>query len=405
MRVLSADKLAPVATERLRAAGHYVVLAPTLKGAALEAGLLEHRPDVLVVRSTRVEAAHLEAIPGLTLVVRAGAGVNTIDLEAAGSQGVYVCNCPGKNAAAVAELAMGLIVALDRRLPDNIMEARAGRWDKATFSKAAGLKGRVLGLLGLGRIGREVALRAQAFGMTVVAWSRSLDERTAVSLGVQRAATPLEVARRCDVLSVHLAACPDTEGLVDAELLGAMREGALLVNTSRSEVVDEVALLQALDAGAIRAGLDVFAGEPSAKSGALDSPLARHSGVYLTHHIGASTEQAQISVASEVARVVEVFATTGDPPNCVNLVAETSAEQCLIVRHRDQVGALASVLDALSVAGINVQEMSNTIFTGGKAAVARLHVHGDAAQVMDGLSALPAVLHVACVPVSRRGDP
>jgi D-3-phosphoglycerate dehydrogenase len=403
MRVLIADKLAPLAEQRLTQAGHEVIALASVKGDELEQALRAHTPEVLIVRSTKVEAKHLAASRALSLVVRAGAGVNTIDLQAAGALGVFVANCPGSNSAAVAELTMGLLVALDRQLPDNVVEARAGRWNKGRFSEAAGLKGRTLGLLGMGQIGQEVALRAHAFGMRVVAWSRSLEPARAAALHVQHAASPLEVARSCDFLSVHLALSGATRGLVDATILGALRDGACLINTSRSEVVDEAALLRELDAGRLRAGLDVFEGEPPGKAGALESPLAAHPRVYLTHHIGASTEEAQDAVAEQSAHIVTTFARTGSAPNCVNLVEETSATECLIVRHHDRVGALASVLELLREAEINVQEMSNTIFSGGKAAVARIQVNRGAASVVERLSALPEVLHVAWVPIARGG--
>jgi D-3-phosphoglycerate dehydrogenase len=403
MRVLIADKLASTALISLQADGHEVFVDPSLKGPALVTALLEQRPDVLVVRSTKVTGQHLSVSSALSLVVRAGAGVNTIDLATAGAQGIYVSNCPGRNAAAVAELTMALMLGMDRHLADNVMASRTGQWNKARFGRAAGLKGRTLGLVGLGRIGREVACRAQAFGMHVVAWSRSLSESQAETLGVEYASSPQAVAESSDVLSVHLASCKATHGIIDGDLLGRLKDGAMFINTSRAEVLDESALLRELDAGRLRAGLDVFSGEPSVKEGMLDDRLAMHPQVYTTHHIGASTVEAQLSVAAEVARVVREYAVTGQPPNCVNLVKETTATCCLVVRHLDQVGALASVLDLLGQQGINVQEMSNTIFAGGGAAVARIQLHQDPSHALARLASLPSVLHVASVPISRRG--
>jgi D-3-phosphoglycerate dehydrogenase len=403
MRVLIADKLAVSAADVLTAAGHDVRIDPKLKDAALREVLASWRPEILVVRSTKVGAEHLAASPALSLVVRAGAGVNTIDLGSAGEHGVFVSNCPGRNAAAVAELTFALLLGLDRQIAENVSEARAGRWDKARFSKANGVNGRVLGLLGLGRIGQSVARRAESFGMPVVAWSRSLTPETAAALGITYAESPMAVAQQCDVLSVHLALCDATRGLVGDDILAALPDGALLLNTSRAAVVDEEALLRHLDAGRVRAGLDVVTGEPSAKQGEIDHPLARHPGVYLTHHIGASTVEAQESVAAEVVRIVASFSRSGHPPNCVNLVEETSAEFCLIVRHVDRVGALASVLDLLRQEGLNVQEMSNTIFAGGGAAVARIQLHGDPRPAVHRLAELAEVLHVTCVPIERGG--
>jgi len=396
MRVLFADKLPDRARTRLAAAGFEVRVDAALSGSALTERLAEWDPEVLVVRSTRVTAADASAGRRLALVVRGGAGVNTIDIDACSARGIYVANTPGKNAVAVAELAMGLILALDRHVPDGVADLRDARWNKARFSKASGLKGRVLGVLGIGAIGREVISRAQAFGMDVVGWSRSLTPNAASSLGIRPMADPEEVARQSDVVSVHLALTPQTRGLIGSSVLDAMRPGALFINTSRADVVDETALLRALDHGGIRAGLDVFSGEPSAKEGAFDHPLARHPAVYGSHHIGASTMQAQEAVGDEVCRVIEVFRDGGEVSNGVNEVVRSAATHRLTVRHLDQVGVLAAVLDGLSRAGINVQEMGNVVFPGG-AAVARIEVSSAPEEAV--LSSLRAAEHVLDVSV------
>src|SRR3954464_10281368 len=171
MKVLVADKFEKSGIAGLEAAGCDVVYQPDLKDDALTASIRESRADVLVVRSTAVTAPMLEA-GALSLVVRAGAGYNTIDVATASRRGIYVSNCPGKNAIAVAELAFALMLSLDRRVPDNVAELRAGAWNKKEYSKARGLFGRTLGLLGYGNIGQEVARRAHAFGMPIVVWSR-----------------------------------------------------------------------------------------------------------------------------------------------------------------------------------------------------------------------------------------
>ena len=202
MRVLIADKFEKSGQESLRDAGCEVIYSPGLKDEALVVEIAEKKPDVLVVRGTRVTDAMLAAGP-LKLVVRAGAGYNTIDVASASRRGIYVSNCPGKNSIAVAELAFGLILALDRRIADNVAALRLGQWKKAEFSKAQGLFGRTLGLIGTGKIGREMIQRAQAFGMHVIAWSRSLKAEDAKRLGVERRETPLEVAADADIVSVH----------------------------------------------------------------------------------------------------------------------------------------------------------------------------------------------------------
>ncbi|MCB9664392.1 MAG: hydroxyacid dehydrogenase [Alphaproteobacteria bacterium] len=399
MRVLIADKLATSAVDALRAAGHEVAVEPSLGGEALAEALGRLDPDVLVVRSTKVGAAQLEAGRALSLVVRAGAGVNTIDLDAAGRRGVFVANCPGKNAVAVAELTFALLLALDRHVADGVVRARAGQWDKAAQSRSRGLRGRRLGLLGLGGIGREVARRALAFDLEVVAWSRSLTPEAAEELGITWAGSPLEVARQVDILSVHTALTPDTRGLVGRSLIDALPDGAVVINTARAEVMDEEALLDALERRGFQAGLDVLAGEPSGSTGTLDHPLARHPHVVLSHHVGASTEEAQEAVAAEVVRIVTAYDATGRAPNVVNVLDDPDATHVLVVRHLDRVGVLAGVLDALREADLNVQGMENTIFAGGEAAVARVQVGSDPAVVVDHVAALPHVLHVASLPI------
>jgi D-3-phosphoglycerate dehydrogenase len=318
--------------------------------------------SILVVRSKQVTAEVFEAAPGLSLVVRAGAGVNTIDVAAASRRGVFVANCPGQNSIAVAELAIGLLLSLDRRIPDNVALLRAGRWDKKGFSEARGVFGRTLALAGLGAIGREVARRGLALGMRVIAWSRSLDDARAKALGVERAPDLMALAREADFLSLHVALTKETRGMVGRDVLAALRPGAALVNTARAELVDEAALLEAVRAGRLRVATDVFAGEPEKGQAEFDSPLAKLPGVYGTHHIGASTAQAQDAIARETIRIVESYVRTGQVPGCVNVARRTPARARLVVRHLDRVGVIANVLAAIREAGINAEEIRNTVF-------------------------------------------
>src|SRR5436309_8664731 len=222
MRILVADKFEPSGRDGLQALGAEISFQPDLKDAALVEAIAQQQPDVLVVRGTKVTEAMLAAAP-LKLVVRAGAGYNTIDVAAASRRGIYVANCPGKNSIAVAELAFALILALDRRVADNVIALRAGQWNKKEFSKARGLFGRTLGLAGLGKIGQEMIPRANAFGMPVVAWSRSLTNEKAAELGVERMETPADVARAADIVSVHVALKPDTRTLSGADFFRAMK--------------------------------------------------------------------------------------------------------------------------------------------------------------------------------------
>jgi D-3-phosphoglycerate dehydrogenase len=373
MRVLIADKFEQSGRDGLDASGCEFSYQPDAKDEALVEAIRSYGPDVLVVRSTKVSEQMLDA-GALKLIVRAGAGYNTIDVAAASRRGVYVSNCPGKNSVAVAELALALILALDRRIADNVAELRAGRWNKKEFSKARGLLGRTLGLVGTGQIGQEVITRARAFGMRVVAWSRSLDDERAAVLGVERMNDLLDVARESDVVSVHVALKPETRGLIGADFFGAMKEGAYFVNTARGEVVDQDALLRAMRERGIRAGLDVYAAEPTAGAGEFADEIAREPNLYGTHHIGASTEQAQEAIAAETVRIIRTFKETGRVPNVVNLARRTPSTHTLVVRHRDRPGVLASVLDRIRAESINVQEMENIIFEGSEAAVARINL-------------------------------
>ena len=384
MIVLVADQFEQSGIDGLKAVGCEVFYDAKLADDTLVEALRHTRADVLVVRSTKVTTGMMDAGP-LALIVRAGAGYNTIDVAAASARGIYVSNCPGKNAVAVAELAFGLLLSLDRRIPDNVATLRAGHWNKKEFSKAAGVKGHTLGLIGYGAIGREMAIRARAFGLHLAIWSRSIgsgppdlpalgldDGRS--ELQVRLVPSPADVAAASDILSVHVALAPETKGLISAAVFDRLKPGAFFINTARAEVVDHAALDAAVAAKGLRVALDVFPNEPSSGTADYaDSILARPN-VYGTHHIGASTEQAQEAIAAETVRIVSTFRETGRVPNVVNLATRTPATHMLVVRHRDRPGVLAHVFDQLRAASINVQETENIIFAGAEAAVARINL-------------------------------
>ena len=357
----------------MQALGCEISYQPDLKDDALVDAIKKESPDVLVVRGTKVTEPMLDAGP-VKLVVRAGAGYNTIDVPAASKRGIYVSNCPGKNSIAVAELAFALILALDRRIADNVIALRKGEWNKKEFSKARGLFGRTLGLIGLGKIGQEMLPRARAFGMPVVAWSRSLTPERAALLGIELKESPKAVASAADVVSVHLALNSETRNALNADFFNAMREGAYFINTARGEVVDQAALVSAMRNRGIRAGLDVYAVEPTSSTGEFQDAIVKEEGLYGTHHVGASTDQAQEAIAAETVRIVKEFKETGKVPNVVNLARQTPATHRLVVRHVDRPGVLAGVLDAIKAEQINVQEMENIVFEGAAAAVARINL-------------------------------
>jgi len=373
MRVLIADKFEQSGRDGLLALGCEISYQPDLKDDALVKAVRKESPDVLVVRGTKVTEPMLEAGP-VKLVVRAGAGYNTIDVAAASKRGIYVSNCPGKNSIAVAELAFALILALDRRIADNVIALRRGEWNKKEFSKARGLFGRTLGLIGVGKIGQEMIPRARAFGMPVIAWSRSLTLERAALFGVELKESPNAVAAAADVVSVHLALNPETKNLLGTDFFSSMRPGAYFINTARGEVVDQSALVGAMKNRGIRAGLDVYALEPTSATGEFHDDIVKEEGLYGTHHIGASTDQAQEAIAAETVRIVKEFKETGKVPNVVNLARQTPATHRLVVRHLDRPGVLAGVLEAIKAEQINVQEMENIVFEGAAAAVARINL-------------------------------
>lgn len=374
MKVLVADKFEKSGLEGLKALGCEVTFEPEAVDDALVEAIRRTRADILVVRGKKVARPCFET-GHLSLVIRAGAGYNTIDVEAASERGIYVANCPGKNSIAVAELAFGLILALDRHVVEGATDLRKGAWNKKEYSKARGLSGRTLGLIGVGGIGKEMIPRARAFGMPVVAWSRSLTPEKAAALGIERRILPAEVAASADVVSVHVALKPETTGLCNAAFFAAMRPGAFFVNTSRAEVVDQEALATAVRERGLRAALDVFAGEPTGGTGSVSDPIFQLPGVIGTHHIGASTDQAQEAIAMETVRIVREYKEKGRAPNVVNVARKSPATHMLVVRHFDRVGVLAAIFDRLKTAGINVQETENIVFEGAKAAVARIHLN------------------------------
>jgi D-3-phosphoglycerate dehydrogenase len=392
-RVLIADKLQKEAIDDLLAAGAEVDVQPTVGASNLPRVIAGAR--VLIVRSTQVTKEAIEAADALGLIVRAGSGVNTIDVDAASARGIYVSNCPGKNSIAVAELAIGLMLAIDRRLPENVQQLREGKWNKGEFSNALGIKGRRLGLVGFGSIGKAVAKRARALEMDVMAYSRSLTLEQAERVHVTRATEIEQIFTKCDIVSLHCPLTEQTRGMVNRDLLMRMKPAAMLINTARAEVVDDDALYEIAKQGRIFVDTDVFAREPEGKAGGFDDRLGQLPNVYGTHHIGASTEQAQFEIARAAAATVVKYLETGEVENAVNILHTPPVQGTIVVRHLDRVGVLASILAALKRAEINVETMENVIFTGGVAACARIRVaQRPDDRLMEELTGLEHVLGV-----------
>jgi D-3-phosphoglycerate dehydrogenase len=398
MKLLIADKLEQEAITALKEIrGLEVVSNPSVGKDELPAALAG--VHILVVRSKEVRRAAIEAGKSLGLIVRAGAGTNTIDVEAASERGVYVANCPGKNAIAVAELAIAMILALDRRLPEATRALHEGRWEKAEFGKADGVYGKRLGIAGLGAIGREVAHRARALGMKVHAYDAVKHHFEAH--GAAATDSLRDLAAVSDVLSIHLPLLPETKNAINAEVLEALPKRAIVVNTSRAEVLDYAALEKAIESRGLRVGLDVFPSEPEGGKGSYTHAILANPSVVATPHIGASTQQAQLAIAAETVRIVRSFIESGEVPNCVNVAAKSPARCQLVVRHFDRVGVLANVLGVIKQHGINVEEMANAPFEGNKAAVAKLRLAQiPSAECLAQIeSSSGDVIHVEAIPV------
>jgi D-3-phosphoglycerate dehydrogenase len=401
MRLLIADKLHPRAVEELRSLPLEVVYEPELTKETLESKL--PGVGILVVRSTPVTAQAIEKAKELNLIVRAGAEFQTIDVRAASKQGIYVANCPGRNAGAVAELVIAMIVALDRRIPDAVASLRAGRWERSEYGKAEGVHGKTLGIAGMGAIGREVAARAKAFGLHVVAWSRSLNSSKAADLGVEYAASIDQLAARSNILSLHLALTDRTRQIIGKRVFEQLPPRAMFLNLARADLVDYAALREAVRTHGLRAALDVYPEEPRAGSKVFESDLfatESSSGglVYGTPHIAASTDQAQVAISAETVRVIRSFLLQGVVPNVVNVQPASAARYQLVVRMVDKVGTFANVLAVLKRHGINVEEVTTTVFEGAVASTAKLRtVQRPSEACLSEIRAFEEVLHVDMV--------
>lgn len=398
MRLLIADKLHPRAIEELRALPIEVLYEPEITRETLEAKITN--VGILVVRSTEVTEAAVEKARALHLIVRAGANYATIDSKAASRRGIYVANCPGKNASAVAELFFGLLIGIDRRIPDALVSLRSSKWERGEYSKAEGIVGKTLGVAGMGAVGKEVAQRARAFGMNVLGWSRSLTPSRASELGVGYAGSLEELASKCNVLSMHLPLTDRTRHIVNQRVFSAMPARSIFINTARADLVDQAALREAVRAG-LRVGIDVYPDEPKGRGeyqSDLFAPATANGGfVYGTPHIAASTDQAQLSIATETVRVIRSFLLEGHVPNVVNTSSSIAKFQ-VVIRMLDKVGTFANVLAVLKRHGINVEEVNNTVFEGGAAACAKLRVVSRPTEVcLSEIRAFEEVLQVDVV--------
>jgi D-3-phosphoglycerate dehydrogenase / 2-oxoglutarate reductase len=394
IKVLIADKFPDKYINELNSLDLEVLYQPKFGEKDLQEAAKD--VDILVVRSTIVNEETINNSKKLNLIIRAGSGVNNINIAAANKKGVYVANCPGMNAVAVAELAIGLMISLDRFIPDNVGDFNKGVWNKDKYSKGKGLKGKTLGLIGVGNIGKEVAKRALSFEMNV--YGKDITRIEGVQ--IKDFSEMDKLLPLCDVVSIHLPATPQTKGLFNKQLFSYMKEGAYLVNTSRQDIVVEDDLLEAIKEKNIRYACDVFKGEPESKSGEVTSKLQNNPNIYVTHHIGASTQQAQDAVAEETIKIIKHFVHSGVIDHWVNRAKVTDAHYQLVVKHYDKPGVLAGVLDVIRNGNINIEEIENIIFEGGIAACCTLKLKSAVtADMLKSINENPNVLSVSHVEI------
>ncbi len=394
LKVLVADKFPDKYIQQMKDLDLEVIYEPKLGEKDLPEAAKD--VDIVVVRSTIVNEETINNSKKLNLIIRAGSGVNNINIAAANKKGIYVTNCPGMNAVAVAELAFGLMISLDRFIPDNVGDFNKGVWNKDKYSKGKGLKGKTLGLIGVGNIGKEVAKRALAFEMNV--YGKDITRIEGVQ--IKDFSEMDQLIPLCDIVTIHLPATPQTKGLFNKQMFGYMKNGAYLINTSRHDVIVEDDLLEAVKEKNIRYACDVFKGEPEGKSGEVSSKLQNNPNIYVTHHIGASTEQAQDAVAEETINIIKKFVYSGVIDHWVNRAKITDAHFQLVVKHYDKPGVLASVLDVIRSGHINIEEIENIIFEGGIAACCTMKLQNAAtAEMLKKISENANVISVSHVEI------
>ena len=402
MKVLIADLFSQSALDELTSAGIPFIYNHQLAGDSLKACLESESPEILVVRSTKVTSDMITASPSLEVIIRAGAGTDNIDTSTASTHSIIVANCPGKNSIAVAELVMGHMLSVDRRLPENYSLLKQGRWNKGAFSECVGLKGRKVGIIGLGAIGREVAVRAKSFGMEVCGTDPSVSAEQAQAIGIEFFATALEVARVSDIITFHVPATSQTRFMINSAFLGNCKEHCVIINTSRGDLVNEEELLLELNNRPnLWYACDVYSGEPAAKECEFVHALAQHPKVYGSHHIGASTKQAEAAIGQEALRIILQYNRSRkvDAGNIVNMQSGTKAQFQINVRHHGD--ALLGILASLAECGCKVQEIENKAFKDGAAFTATINLNCDNEEslrgIVDGLRGKEGIIHAALV--------
>lgn len=351
MKILVADDLPGIALDILRAEGWTVDARSGRAPAALASDLAD--ADALVVRSaTKVTPALIAAAPALRAIARAGTGVDNVDVAAASARGIVVMNAPGANSISVAELTMALLLALARKIPAADASMKQGAWDKKSFLGEE-VRGKTLGLAGLGRIGQEVARRARAFDMVIIAHDPFINAHIAHELGIELVSLD-ELCARADYLSLHMPATAETRHLFDAARFAACRKGLRIINTARGDLIDEAALADAIESGHIGgAALDVFQQEPTQ-----DHRLQKLPQVVATPHIAASTREGQELVGVETATALRDYLKTGVIRNAVNfpsVAAEEFGRLQPFVEVARRLGSLLGQMGAARIEALSVR--------------------------------------------------
>jgi D-3-phosphoglycerate dehydrogenase len=345
MKIVLAEKVSPATLAVFAAEPGWEVLTHDQLPDGLTAALAD--ADALVVRSAvQVDDALMEHAPKLRVVGRAGVGVDNIDADAATRRGIVVMNTPGANAVAVAELTIGLMLALARKLPAANSTMHAGKWEKKSL-QGAELRGKTLGILGLGRIGLEVAKRARGFGLEIVGSDPFVSAAVARENGI-KLVTLEELIAGSDYITLHVGLTAQTAGVINAKSLAAMKKGVRIINCARGELIDDAALVAALKSGQVAgAALDVFAVEP-----AKETPYHGLDNVILTPHIAGSTAEAQEAVGIQIARQVREYLKLGVVQNAVNMPSLTHEEYVVLAPYIDLAGRLGSFLAQTGKPGI-----------------------------------------------------
>ncbi len=345
MKIVLAEKVSPATVQVFAAEPGWEVLTHDKLSDGLPAALAD--ADALIVRSAvQVDDALMEKAPRLRVIGRAGVGVDNIDAEAATRRGIVVMNTPGANAVAVAELTIGLMLALARKVPAANASMHAGKWEKKNL-QGAELKGKTLGILGLGRVGLEVARRARGFGLDILGSDPFVSAAIARENGISLVSLD-ELFAKADYLTLHVGLTPQTTGIINAKTLAGMKKGVRIINCARGELVEDAALVDAIKSGQVAgAALDVFAEEPPK-----DSPYAGLDSVILTPHIAGSTSEAQEAVGIQIARQVREYLKLGVVQNAVNLPSLTHEEYVQLAPYIDLAERLGSFLGQAGKGGI-----------------------------------------------------